>query len=366
MRAWKQPLTGQNAENKTYFLYDGSTPVCELDSTGHVSATNTWGVSGLLSRQVTGDSTGSAFYLFNPQGNVTHRLNAQGQGQDAHTFDAWGNRLPSGNGQGQAAAADTTADPYSGFSSQYGGYRDAETSLVLMGHRYYDPQQGRFLSRDPLGYGGGLNLYAYADNNPTNEVDPSGLDPGDEDDGVNWNNLSLGGGIKRGGLIPDMKAGGQARTGLSDDLRATPAGVAMGAVEAITGCDYVAGTPVSKLQRGMGAVVAILAVVPVLGALGSDAHHIATNKHASLWTPIFKPMFEKFGLNIKNAPENQVYVSNLLHNSRHPSEYHQWVYDHLIQANTREEFVNQLNKLKQYILANPGVLKKEYGPYPNL
>jgi hypothetical protein len=42
--------------------------------------------------------------------------------------------------------------------------------LVLLGQRYYDPTQGRFLNRDPLGYGGGMNLYAYCGDDPVNEV----------------------------------------------------------------------------------------------------------------------------------------------------------------------------------------------------
>jgi len=45
---------------------------------------------------------------------------------------------------------------------------------VLMGHRYYDTRIGRFISQDPAGDGD--NWYSYADNSPTNEVDPSGLD----------------------------------------------------------------------------------------------------------------------------------------------------------------------------------------------
>ena len=62
-----------------------------------------------------------------------------------------------------------------GFGGQYGYYTDRETGLVLMGHRYYDPGTGRFLTRDPIGYGGGMNLYGFADGNPVNESDPDGF-----------------------------------------------------------------------------------------------------------------------------------------------------------------------------------------------
>ncbi|MET8153162.1 RHS repeat-associated core domain-containing protein [Actinoplanes sp. NPDC049668] len=43
--------------------------------------------------------------------------------------------------------------------------------------RYYDPELQRFISEDPIGQAGGLNLYAYAGNSPTNATDPSGNNP---------------------------------------------------------------------------------------------------------------------------------------------------------------------------------------------
>ena len=45
-----------------------------------------------------------------------------------------------------------------------------------MTHRWYDQATGRFVNRDPLGYGGGLNVYGYAGGNPITGSDPSGLD----------------------------------------------------------------------------------------------------------------------------------------------------------------------------------------------
>jgi len=44
--------------------------------------------------------------------------------------------------------------------------------------RYYDPNVGRFISEDPLGFdGGSVNLSIYADSNPVMNVDPDGLNP---------------------------------------------------------------------------------------------------------------------------------------------------------------------------------------------
>ncbi|WP_194286814.1 RHS repeat-associated core domain-containing protein [Pseudomonas helleri] len=56
-----------------------------------------------------------------------------------------------------------------------GQYFDTETGLHYNRYRYYDPQVGRFISKDPIGFAGGLNVYAYAPN-PVGWVDPFGLE----------------------------------------------------------------------------------------------------------------------------------------------------------------------------------------------
>jgi len=58
-----------------------------------------------------------------------------------------------------------------------GQYYDKHTGLYYNHHRYYNPQIGRYMEPDPIGLAGGLNPYAYANNNPVMEVDPSGLNP---------------------------------------------------------------------------------------------------------------------------------------------------------------------------------------------
>jgi len=56
-----------------------------------------------------------------------------------------------------------------------GWYFDTETGLHYNWNGYYDPETGRYLSPDPIGLDGGLNLYAYVENDPVNYVDPWGL-----------------------------------------------------------------------------------------------------------------------------------------------------------------------------------------------
>jgi RHS repeat-associated protein len=64
---------------------------------------------------------------------------------------------------------------YQTYVGALGVRNDLDASgLLYMRQRYYDPQLGRFLNQDPIGFAGGLNLYGYVGNNPTNYMDPGG------------------------------------------------------------------------------------------------------------------------------------------------------------------------------------------------
>jgi RHS repeat-associated protein len=69
------------------------------------------------------------------------------------------------------ASSGTRVGPF-GFAGEHGYQTDPDSGLQLLGHRYYDPSTGRFLTRDPIK--DGRNWYAYGANNPLKYIDPDG------------------------------------------------------------------------------------------------------------------------------------------------------------------------------------------------
>jgi RHS repeat-associated protein len=95
------------------------------------------------------DERGSVIALSNDAGNLTN----------VNTYDEHG--IP---GAANAGRFQYTGQAWLGDLGMY-YYRN----------RIYSPTLGRFLQTDPIGFGGGMNIYAYVFNNPVNRTDPSGL-----------------------------------------------------------------------------------------------------------------------------------------------------------------------------------------------
>ena len=105
-------------------------------------------------------------------------------------------------------------NPFGGFQTQgpsnssfpfrMGGIEyDSDTGLYHTLARYYSPTLQRFLSEDPLGYGGGgVNFFAYSGNDPVNGSDPSGMDAEGEQ-GIVGGGFGFHGSFGFGGIKPD-------------------------------------------------------------------------------------------------------------------------------------------------------------------
>uniref|UniRef100_UPI001B7FE24F RHS repeat domain-containing protein n=1 Tax=Chitinilyticum litopenaei TaxID=1121276 RepID=UPI001B7FE24F len=107
------------------------------------------------------------YYHTDHLGTPQELLDAEGNLAWSADYKAWG----------EAKAAISDAAKRAGISNPLrfqGQYFDHETGLHYNRHRYYDPQIGRFISKDPISLMGGLNIFAYAPN-PVHWVDPQGL-----------------------------------------------------------------------------------------------------------------------------------------------------------------------------------------------
>ena len=113
------------------------------------------------------------FYRRDCQGNIIAILDNAGAVVVEYKYDAWGNHEAVVANEEYVTLANLNLFRYRGY------YYDSETGLYFLQTRYYDPEVGRFVSRDSIEYADpeticGLNLYAYCGNNPVMATDPYG------------------------------------------------------------------------------------------------------------------------------------------------------------------------------------------------
>jgi RHS repeat-associated protein len=93
-------------------------------------------------------------------------------------------------GTGQGSNKYTPDGEISALAGSRFGYTGqawlAPLNLYYYKARMYSPRLATFVQPDPIGYGDGLNMYAYVHNDPINGLDPSGLGGVDEDPGGGW------------------------------------------------------------------------------------------------------------------------------------------------------------------------------------
>ncbi len=162
-RVRKQWQTG--TEN---YVYEGDQILLDVTSSSGAIlrkyAWFPWGIDRLFAMQVGSDTLAA---LLDPRIGTVRALVKHSTGNlvKIYSEDPWGD-----------AVADT------GLTARYrfaGREFETESGLYYNRARYYDPQLGRFISEDPAGVFGGLNLYIYSANDPINAYDPSGLGPQD-------------------------------------------------------------------------------------------------------------------------------------------------------------------------------------------
>jgi RHS repeat-associated protein len=151
-----------SALGTTNYLYDGINSIEEVDQSGNVLAryARTTSIDEPLSEVRSGTA---GYYDQDGLGSISSLSNSAGALADTYTYDSFGKLV---------ASTGTLTSPF-----QYTGREfDPEAGLNYNSARYYNPTTGRFISQDPLGFGGGNpNVYEYVGNNSLNFIDPIGL-----------------------------------------------------------------------------------------------------------------------------------------------------------------------------------------------
>lgn len=164
------------ATDEYYFHDQTGKQVAIYDiSSNALKQVNLFGGNGLIG-YVNKSSDERFYYVKDHLGSVRLTIDENSEIVSAKDYFAYGNVLRNIN-YGEEDKYDFTEKE-----------RDAETGLNYFGARYYDSDIGRWTSVDPLAeMRPGLSPYNYAQNNPLNRIDPTGMIDEDDDPPPGWN-----------------------------------------------------------------------------------------------------------------------------------------------------------------------------------
>ncbi len=98
-------------------------------------------------------------------------VDANGAVVERYEYDAWGKVLSVTDTNRQQLSRSAIGNRILWQGREYSW----TTGLYYFRNRWYGPTIGRWISKDPIGINGGLNVYAFCGNDPINRTDPSGL-----------------------------------------------------------------------------------------------------------------------------------------------------------------------------------------------
>jgi RHS repeat-associated protein len=165
-RVEKSVATGGSVQRtETDFTYDGSDVVLDVETAPLSLSIENYCQNGpgIDNKISIGSGVDAKRFLQDHLGSTLGLVDIEGAVLDTNEYDSFGNATNSS------------------FPTRYqftGREFESETGLQYTRARWYDPQIGKFISEDPIGFAGGdINLYGYVGNDPLNSTDPSGLFP---------------------------------------------------------------------------------------------------------------------------------------------------------------------------------------------